>query len=632
MASAMRNAAIVLAAMTALSSASINRGLAAVASATPVPVPGDELQSDGVVVRRANGFNQLMGPKRVIDLAPERDFDLPEHAAPPTEHFEGTLSWRPAPAGLFRMVFEIPELTKGGHKERLNQLPPLRMPFVQNGSFLIPANAGLVITGSASWNLIIGTGRAWSEKADHGYTRASVPFALVWRNDGCVHNGTFTFLFSKNAKPNVSNIAYQITGEGCAYLQFDMGGQVAASYEPGRVPEGAALAAAEAAEVSARMPMRSFSDLSRDFPKSGFDPKAFLAEFEHPENVAAYGIVFRGIHYTSGCATRGTAHGLGTYPYCAQMRYPSYSTAKSVFAGLALMRLAQRYGRELYDRPMKDDLPQLLSADKADWSAVTYGHSNDMATGNYLSSEEEADEDSSLMNRFLDLEAFDELIAKAPRLFPHRAAPGTTFVYHSSDTFIQTQAMNAFLKRHEGRTADLFAMMWAEVYRPLHMSRGFQATMRTDNRANGAPWGYAGLFWSIDDLAKLAAFLSVGDGRIDGQQIIDPKRLQEALFRTPQSGLQVSDWEQHPKVKNSYVYNHNFWGKRVGPEEFPSIRCRFIVPIMSGYGGVTVMFLPNGAAYYVLADGNEYLHHAPIEQIGRLAPYCPGSQMAPDGR
>jgi hypothetical protein len=623
MTSAMRHAAAVLAVVTVLDLASINCVLATVASVTPAPVPGDELQGDGGVVREVNGFDQLMGLKPATDLAPERDFGLPERAAPPAEHFEGTLSWRPAPAGLFRMVFENPELTKGERKEGLNQLPPMRMAFVENGSFLIPANPRLVITGDGTWNIIIGTGRAWSERADHGYTRASVPFALVWRNDGCVHNGTFTFLFHKNAKPNVSNIAYQITGEGCAYMQFDMAGQVAASYEPGRVPDGAALVAAEAAEASARMPMRPFSDLPRDFPRSSFDPKAFLAEYQHPEHVAAYGIVFRGIHYTSGCATRGTARGLGTYPYCAQMRYPSYSTAKSAFSGLAMMRLARRYGRELYDRPMKDDLPQLLSAGEADWSTVTYGNSNDMATGNYLSTEEEADEDSSLMDRFLDLEAFDELIAKAPRLFPHRAAPGTTWVYHSNETFIQTQAMNAFLKRQEGPTADLFAMMWADVYRPLHMSRGFQGTMRTDNRENGAPWGYAGLFWSIDDLAKLAAFLGVGDGKIDGRQVIDATRLREALFRTTKSGLPVPDWEQHPKVKNTYVYNHNFWGKRVGPEEFPSIRCRFIAPIMSGYGGVTVMLLPNGAAYYAVADGNEYPHDAAIEQIGRLAPYCP---------
>ena len=183
--------------------------------------------------------------------------------------------------------------------------------------------------------------------------------------------------------------------------------------------------------------------------------------------------------------------------------------------------------------------------------------------------------------------------------------------------------MNAFLKRREGPTADLFAMMWTDVYHPLHWSRGFHSTMRTDNRATGAPWGYAGLFWSIDDLAKLAAFVSIGDGTIDGRQVIDAARLREALFRTTQAGLPVPDWEPHPRVKHTYVYNHNFWGKRVGPQEFPFIRCRFTVPFMSGFGGVIVMFLPNGAAYYAITDGYEYPLNAAIEQIGRLAPYCP---------
>lgn len=618
----MRNAVVLLAAAVLLDSASINWVLAADATAKAPAVPDDKLQGDGAVVRQINGFDQLMSAKPVTDLGPERDFDLPERAAPPAERFEGTLSWRPAPAGLFRVVFENSELTKGGAKKGLRRLPPLRMAFVQNGSFLSPSKSGLVITGSATWNLIIGTGRAWSENTDHDYTRASLPFALVWRNDNCVHNGTFTFLFRKDAKPNVSNIAYQITGETCAYMQFDMAGQVRASYEPGPVPDGADLAAAEAAEVSARMPMRPFSELARDFPGSGFDPKAFLAEYEHPEHVAAYGIVFRGIHYTSGCATRGTAHGLGAYPYCSQMRLPSYSTAKSAFSSLAMMRLAQRYGRELYDRPMKQDLPQLLAAGSADWSAVTYDNASDMATGNYLSTEEEADEDGPLMDAFDDAEVFNDKLAKAVKLFPHRGPPGRTWVYHSNETFIQTQAMNAFLKRHEGPTADLFAMMWADVYHPLHLSRGFQSTLRTDNRGNGAPWGYAGLFWSIDDLAKLAAFLSAGDGRIDGQQVLDATRLREALFRTTHPGLPVPDWEQHPKVRNTYVYNHNFWGKQVGPEEFPAIHCRFTVPIMSGYGGITVMVLPNGAAYYAVADGNEFPHNAAIEQIARLAPYC----------
>jgi hypothetical protein len=90
MTSAIRNAAAVLAAMTVLNAASINCVLATVASATPAPMPGDELQGDGTVVREVNGFDQLMGLKPVTDLAPERNFGLPERAAPPAEHLEGT--------------------------------------------------------------------------------------------------------------------------------------------------------------------------------------------------------------------------------------------------------------------------------------------------------------------------------------------------------------------------------------------------------------------------------------------------------------------------------------------------------------------------------------------------------------
>src|SRR5215475_12111434 len=121
---------------------------AIVALAAPPPTRADPLQGDGAVARTVNRFNQLMGNKPVTRLGPERDFGLPAHAAAPVERFEGILSWQPAPAGLFRMLFKLPELTEGGHNVALNQLPPLRMGFVQNGRFLIPGNPTLINTGS----------------------------------------------------------------------------------------------------------------------------------------------------------------------------------------------------------------------------------------------------------------------------------------------------------------------------------------------------------------------------------------------------------------------------------------------------------------------------------------------------
>ncbi|CAM5716874.1 Beta-lactamase-related domain-containing protein OS=Streptomyces antimycoticus OX=68175 GN=SSPO_077940 PE=4 SV=1 [Streptomyces antimycoticus] len=122
---------------------------------------------------------------------------------------------------------------------------------MQNGSHVIPAVRGLQITGSAYWNLIVEGGRAWNENGDGGRTRASLPFALVERNANCVHNGLLTFLFDDS---KISQVRYQITHETCAYFQFDMWGQVDATYSRHTVTGDTDLKNAYAAEVADRIP------------------------------------------------------------------------------------------------------------------------------------------------------------------------------------------------------------------------------------------------------------------------------------------------------------------------------------------------------------------------------------------
>ena len=70
------------------------------------------------------------------------------------------------------------------------------------------------------------------------------------------------------------------------------------------------------------------------------------------------------------------------------------------------------------------------------------------------------------------------------------------------------------------------------------------------------------------------------------------------------------------------MYLHNFWGKKVTAAEFPSIPCSFTIPIMSGYGGITIMLLPNGAIYYVFSDAYEFPIDIAITQINTLERYC----------
>jgi len=578
------------------------------------------LTGSGVVNRTANTYTSLMGSTQPTALVNESNFGLPATAAPAADTFEGTLTLTPVAAGYFSVYYDLLNQTNNGRNiTPFNTLPAFSFQFVQNGSYLIPVTQGLAITGNASWNYIIGPGRVWTETTDNGYTRAAFPLTLVQRNQNCVHNGSVTFLFNKNASPNISHAAYQFTGEGCPTFMFDMAGQVAALYTPVTVANDTALENAEATEVTNRLPVKPFSALATDFPSSGINTSAFLSQYVYPNSVTTYGVVINGINYSSGCATRHTAAGLGAYPFCSEMRMPSYSTAKSAFTSLALMQLGQTYGSAVYSNTLSTWVPQYL--DGGTWTNVSFGNTNDMATGNYISSAYESDENGASTTAFIDAESYTTKISDAFTPFPHKAAPGTVWVYQSVANFILAQGMNAYLKSVQGSSADLFNMMSSTVYQPLLTSKGFQTTVRTDNSATGAPSGYYGLFFNIDDVAKIGQFVTAGTGMINGIQVLDPTRLQEALFRTSNAGLAVPD-TGNPKYKNTWVYLHNFWGKKVTSAEFPSISCAFTIPFMSGYGGNTIMSLPNGATYYVFSDAYEFPIDAAITQINTLSGYC----------
>lgn len=116
------------------------------------------------------------------------------------------------------------------------------------------------------------------------------------------------------------------------------------------------------------------------------------------------------------------------------MRAPSYSTAKSAFASVALMRLAQKYDPAMPGLLIKDYVPEAADS-PGDWSAVTFDHVLDMVTGNYRSPESMMDEEQ-WDNPFWNEEYYAEKIA----------APGTQWVYRSSDTFIVTRAMQNYLE------------------------------------------------------------------------------------------------------------------------------------------------------------------------------------------
>ena len=579
---------------------------------------GDLLKGNGEVSRSVLSYDQLFA--EATPAAPVDDsagFGVPANAAPPSEDFAGTLTLsRPATVGSFQ-VLQNTEGYETASNSPWMHLAPFSFQFVQNGSYLIPVQQGLVITGSPAWNYIVGPGRVWQESDDHGYMRASLPFALVERNQNCVHNGEMTFLFSKLKMPNISKVRYQVTQETCLYLKFDLWGQLSATYIPGKIPGADAVKAAHAAEVANRLPTRPFSALLTDYPNSRINLENFTKPFRAPANISTYGLFINGTNYVAGCLTR-----YGTYAFCDNMRLPSYSLAKSSLAGVAMMWLGQQYSTEAYQQLIRNYIPEYIEG--GDWKSVTFGNASDMATGNYNHTEFEGDESSSQELAFLIAEKYSEKIADAFRPFPHRAAPGTTFIYQTHSAFLLTQAMSAYLQQRQGSGADIFDAIRDHVYKPIQFSQGSLTTLRTDNSPSGKPFGGYGLFFIQDDIAKLGRLLNDDHGAVAGKQVLDAGRLTESLFRSADPsmvGVLVPDVGK-PAVSDTFRYHNFFWGKHMTTAEFPQYKCNFWVPFMSGYGGNIVLLLPNGVVYYIFSDGNEFVWYDAVNEINKIAPLC----------
>ncbi len=576
---------------------------------TPTPIPNSLSASDL--------FTGSTPTTPVNDGA----FALPANASAPDESFEGRLTLTgPAQNGSLQ-VFEDDYGAMSGGDSTWKHLPEFSFEFVADGSYLVPARQGLVYTGNPSWNTIIGPGRVWKQTSDSGYTRASFPFALAEMNENCVHNGVMTFLFSNTRSPNISNVRYQITQESCAYSKFNLWGQIAATYTPYPVANATAIKSDNASEIANRLPTRPLAALTADFPASGVNPAALISDYRYPEDITTYGLVFNGVNYVSGCQTR-----FGEYAYCSEMRLPSYSTAKSAFNNMAAMRLGQLYGTSVYSQLVRDYLPEYTAG--GDWTSVTIDNALDMATGNFISSAYMSDENGPENQGFIQATQYSAKIDRAFRLFPHQAPPGSVWVYQDVAAFIADQTMNTYLQQRQGGGPDIFELVRDDVYRPLHLSQGGLVSLRSDNSGTGKALGYIGLYYIQDDVAKIAKVLNNDAGVIDGVQVLEPSRLRESLYRDPAVlGLPIPDTGT-PAVPNTYRYNNSMWAKKMTRAEFPQYGCEFWVPYMSGYGGISVVLLPNGASFYIFSDHSEFYWGAAASEANKLASMCAATPHA----
>jgi hypothetical protein len=240
--------------------------------------------------------------------------------------------------------------------------PAFSVDVLTHGESLVP-----VVRGIIGGTLIVSPGRVWSEPGDQGMSRASFPFVRVNEIDNATHNGLATFLFDDT---RVSALRFQVVQETAEWAKHDYWGQASMTYTP-RALADQTLRARFDDEISRRIPIRPWSAL----PAAARGPGVDGIDGDVPtEDVSASGLVVDGVVYLRGCNTR-----YGPYPYCREMRHGVFSVTKSLAGAIALLRLAQKYGDDVFDAKIKDYVP--VAATHDGWNDVTFADALGMATG-----------------------------------------------------------------------------------------------------------------------------------------------------------------------------------------------------------------------------------------------------------
>ena len=518
---------------------------------------------------------------------------------PATNTFEGTLVIIPA-VGFFDVIVD----TYGDLNVAGNEImPKFTIVFVQDGDNLIPEDPGRTETIHNRWEYIVGPGKVWDEASDNGYTRGSFPFTLVEKNSNCVHNGIMTFLFQDTGF--VSCIFYQIASETCMYAKADFWGTSPATYLDGTVANKATIVSDFNTEVSDRFETKDISELATDYP--GTNPNTFASEISST-HLTSHGVVVGNVHYVGVANTRR-----GPIPYPDSMVHPYYSTAKSSFASLALMRSEKKYPGA-FDMKANDGGPSALvpECSNTNWDLVTLRDLTNMCTGRYRSliyMRDEANSDTNSYSWFLE-ETHAGRIDYACTRYNYKKLPGVKWVYHTTDSYILATALEAYIQANEGKT--LYEFVNDEVYGPNKQSKMMMTSGHFTYDSVKNPFGGYGMFYTRDDIAKFSDIFH-NDGKIDNSQVLDQSRVKAALQKDPSdTGIEIQS------MNDPWMYNYAFWAKEHAYDGCPNQ----YIPVMSGFGGITVAILPNGVTYHYTSDNDEFGWIGSTQETSNIAPLC----------
>ncbi len=528
---------------------------------TVEPIPGG-------VPRDEAGYSYLMG---TADQTFSAAAFAPANTNPTANTFEGNLAITGIPA------FSKNYGTTGDLPTGYSAWPSFDYEFAQDNNRLIPVNRGHGFIGSGAWSITAGVGAVWDETGDNGYTRAAFPYTIKQNNTNCEHNGLATFLFKDDG--SISNVHVQNVAETCIFYGFEFYGTLNGNYNPHIVSNKPQVVSERNAEEAARIPTKPLADLATDFP--GVD----LANYGYAIDAAdmnGYSILANGISYMEGCTTR-----YGDHPYCADKTIGIYSFTKSIHAFMAVAALEKRYPG--FKHQLIADLVPECAGDSR-WNGVTVEHALDMATGNYTSANYEVDEGSSaIVAGFFDQTTRLERGSFSCTGWPHKTAPGTYHVYHTTDTELVGYAAAAFAANQLGNGAEAFNDILVPIYDKIGLSHYMRGIQRTSD-SNDA-WGGYGLSATLNDVVRIAQYLR-DEALTDGE--LDPSMISEVI-----SGASQGLYAQ----LNNFNYDNGFWRYHVGAAtNMSTCGSSTQVPVMSGFGGHTSVIMP-GVIITQLTDG-----------------------------
>ncbi|TKB45390.1 serine hydrolase domain-containing protein [Thalassotalea mangrovi] len=484
---------------------------------------------------------------------------------------------------------------------RSHWLPSISLQFVEDNGVLFPVTRGTITTEHPHWDYIFEPGQVWQQSSDQGYSRALIPFALQEKNANCLHNGLLTFLF--DSKGFISNTYYQISNESCHYFQFDASGFMATKYTPEAVTTSADMQSQQHRYRHVQAETQDLQQLLAAFPNADIAALAGKRDMAAAD-ISVAGLIIADQHYRSSCPTR-----YGDHPLCQSLSLPSYSLAKSYFAAFALHAMAREIAN--LEQQLVSDWVNECAGDE--WRGVTLANLVNMNTGLYHSKVYMADEDAKATEAlFFDATTHQSKITYACSGYSRKQRPGSQFIYHTSDTYILGTALARMYQQHIASSKDWFAdYVVPRIFRPIGLSPSNWVTRRTQD-ALAQPFTGWGLTLLPEDIVALSGAV-VGNKTTATGLEADETIIDKALARITRANA--------PERINKYLaYAEGFWFRDIAAD----LNCKqpVWVPFMSGYGGITVAFLPGKVTYYVFADGQSYQWQQALRAIHKFNKLC----------